>query len=78
MTLIVFELSGVYEGLLSKKLSESKLKFSTVNAKRIRHYAKAIRFMAKTDDMNICVITEYGCIINTREHITVSESIYKF
>ena len=77
VTLIVFEPSGGYERLLSKKLSESKLKFSIANANRIRHYAKAMGFMAKTDDIDARVIAEYGSSINTKEHIPVSKSIYK-
>lgn len=63
---IVFEPSGGYERLLMTALACEGLKFSRVNARQIRDYAKACGRLAKTDKLDAQILAQYGIKMHPR------------
>jgi len=59
----VLEASGGYERLAAKALRRARLVVRVVDPKRVRHYAKAIGRLAKTDPIDAQVIAEFGAIL---------------
>lgn len=59
-TVIVFEATGGYEQLLSELLSAADIAFKRVHPNKIRHYGKAIGYLAKTDKIDAKLIWKYG------------------
>lgn len=63
VTVAVMEASGGYEKDLARALRRAGLAAHVVDPKRVRHYAKAIGQLAKTDRIDACVICQYGAAI---------------
>lgn len=57
---IVFEATGGYEQLLSELLSAAEIAFKRVHPNKIRHYGKALGYLAKTDKIDSKLIWKYG------------------
>lgn len=57
---IVLEPTGSYERQLVRCLLQAKLPVSKVNALRIRHFAKALGTLAKTDKIDALVLADYA------------------
>jgi transposase len=58
--LIVLEATGGYQNLVAAGLGAALLPFSVVNPARIRHFARAIGKLAKTDALDAYVIARYA------------------
>ena len=58
--LIVLEATGGYERSLTVGLADAGLPFFVVNPARVRSYAKALNFLAKTDAIDAYVIARFG------------------
>ena len=63
---IVFEPSGGYERLLMATLACEGLRFSRVNARQVRDYAKACGRLAKTDKLDAQILAQYGLKMQPR------------
>ena len=59
-TTAVMEASGGYERDLARALRRAGFAVYVVDPKRVRHYAKAVGQLAKTDRIDACIIAEYG------------------
>jgi len=57
---VVMEASGGYERDLARALRRAGFAVYVVDPKRVRHYAKAVGQLAKTDRIDARVIAEYG------------------
>ena len=57
---IVIEASGGYETLVVSILANLKLPVSLVNPKRVRHFAKGLGKLAKTDRIDAMVLASFG------------------
>lgn len=58
--LIVLEATGGYEQPITARLAEAGLPFFVANPARVRSYAKALNFLAKTDAIDAYVIARFG------------------
>lgn len=58
--LIVLEATGGYEQPITAGLADAGLPFFVVNPARVRSYAKALNFLAKTDAIDAYVIARFG------------------
>ena len=58
--LIVLEATGGYQNFVAAGLGAALLPFSVVNPARIRHFARAIGKLAKTDALDAYVIARYA------------------
>ena len=73
--MIVFEPSGGYEKLLQNSfLSKSYTSLAKVNARRIREFARASGILAKTDNIDAKVLSDYGIKMEPRIMTVTSES----
>jgi transposase len=59
----VMEASGGYEKALAGALRRAGVEAHVVDPKRVRHYAKAMGQLAKTDRIDARVISEYGAAV---------------
>lgn len=66
---IVFEPTGGYERLLITMLACQGLRFSRVNAKQVRDYARACGRLAKTDKLDAQILAQYGLTMHPRHTI---------
>lgn len=78
--LIVLEATGGYERPLVAALAEHDLPVAVVNPGYVRHYAKGLGYLAKTDAIDAYVIARYGRearpkpnVSNNREHAEIRE-----
>lgn len=75
ISLILCEASGGYERLLIKTLFKEGYPVHLAHANKIRSFAKAKGYLAKTDKIDAHVISEYGCVISPMPDIKLlSES----
>ncbi len=58
--LIVLEATGGYEQPIVVRLADAGLPFFVANPARVRNYAKALNFLAKTDAIDAYVIARFG------------------
>lgn len=58
--LIVLEATGGYEQPIVVRLADAGLPFFVANPARVRNYAKALGFLAKTDAIDAYVIARFG------------------
>ena len=72
----VLEASGGYERSVVKALRRAGLTVRVVDPKRVRHYAKAMGRLAKTDRIDAQVIAEFGAVMQQvkREEIVVDDA----
>jgi transposase len=57
---LVMEASGGYEALVAEVCEQRDIAYSIVNAGRVRHFAKALGFLAKNDELDARVLTRFG------------------
>lgn len=57
---VVFEATGGYEAVLSESLAAAKIKFSRLNPRQARDFAKALNCMAKTDRIDAELLAQFG------------------
>lgn len=62
--LVVLEATGGYEQSITAGLADAGLPFLVVNPARVRSYAKALNFLAKTDAIDAYVIARFGLDVN--------------
>src|SRR5262245_35217684 len=62
-TTAVMEASGGYERDLARALRHVGFAVYVVDPKRVRHYAKAVGQLAKTDRIDARIIAEYGASV---------------
>lgn len=67
----VMEASGGYEKTLAAALRRAGLTVHVVDPKRVRHYAKALGQLAKTDRIDARVIRQYGAAILAADRLPV-------
>ncbi len=60
---IVLEATGGYERAVARALFDAGLPVCVVNARQIRHFAKAIGVTAKTDSIDAEVLARYGAMV---------------
>lgn len=71
--LVVMEASGGYEGKCWKMLRKAGIKAYIVNPARIRHFARGIGKIAKTDRIDAEVIARFGQVVELEELVELSE-----
>lgn len=59
-TLIVLEATGGYERRISRALASAELRFTIVNPRHVRNFAKATGQLAKTDRMDALILARYA------------------
>ena len=57
---VIFEATGGFEGMLSESLARAKIKFTRVNPRQVRDFAKALNRLAKTDRIDAELLAEFG------------------
>lgn len=68
----VLEASGGYERAAVKALHRAGLAVRVVDPKRVRHYAKAMGQLAKTDRLDAQMIAEFGAAIMAAERCDIA------
>ena len=64
---VVMEASGGYEVAVAAQLHEAGLSVAVVNARHVRHFAKALGILAKTDRIDAIVIARYASAVRPQE-----------
>lgn len=64
--LIVVESTGGYERQLLHALLEARLPVALVNPRPVRHFARAMNLLAKTDTLDARVLALYGQVVRPR------------
>lgn len=64
--LIVVESTGGYERLLLHALLDARLPVALVNPRPVRHFARAMNLLAKTDTLDARVLALYGQVVRPR------------
>lgn len=76
--MIVFEPSGGYEHLLQNSfISKQYISLAKVNARRIREFARACGVLAKTDNIDAKVLSDYGIKMEPRIMVVTNEFQYE-
>jgi len=57
---IIFEATGGYEQKLSESLAKSTIAFKRVHPNKVRHYAKSLGYLAKTDKLDAKLLKMFG------------------
>lgn len=57
---VIYEATGGYEQALGKFLSETNISYKRVHPNKVRHFAKSIGYLAKTDRLDARVLRMYG------------------
>src|ERR1039458_9388213 len=57
---VVFEATGGYEAELSEALTRAKVRFTRINPRLARDFAKALNRLAKTDRIDAELLAEFG------------------
>ena len=70
--IVAFEPTGGYEVLLKEYLSQCKISFSIVHPTKVRNYAKAKGWLAKTDKIDSKLIYSYALSFNVEANIDYS------
>lgn len=60
---IVLEATGGYERAIARTLFDAGLPVCVINARQIRHFAKALGVTAKTDSINAEVLARYAAMV---------------
>lgn len=64
--LVVLEATGGYEQSITVRLADAGIPFFVANPARVRAYAKALNFLAKTDAIDAYVIARFGLDLNLK------------
>lgn len=62
--LVVMEATGGYETAAATRLAAAGLRVAVVNPRQVRHFAKALNKLAKTDRIDARVLAEFGVSVN--------------
>jgi len=62
--IVVFEPTGGYERGLREFLKLNKINFATVHPNKVRSYAKALGWLAKTDSIDSKLLADYGKVFS--------------
>jgi transposase len=57
---VIFEATGGFEIMLSDALAHAKIKFTRINPRQARDFAKALNRLAKTDRIDAEILSEFG------------------
>lgn len=76
-TLVICEASGGYEQPMVKALNQAGINVHVAHANKVRSYAKAKGYLAKTDKLDSKVIAEYGRIMDVDSKEQLSENTEK-
>ncbi len=60
---IVIESTGGYERAAARALADAGLPVVVVNPRPVRHFAKALGILAKTDSLDAAVLAQYGATL---------------
>jgi transposase len=71
--LIVVEATGGLERLLVLHLAEAQLPVVVVNPRQVRHFAKALGILAKTDSIDARLLVRFGISVNPPVRIIKAE-----
>jgi len=71
--LVVMEASGGYERVCRRMLRELGIQAHVVNPARVRHFARGIGKLAKTDKIDARVIARFGQVVKLEELGEISE-----
>jgi transposase len=66
LCLVVLEATGGYERRWVAALLDAGIRVAVVNPKRVRDFAKAMGYLAKTDRIDAAVIAQYAQVANPR------------
>lgn len=72
--LIVVEATGGFERLVLNALLDAELPVALVNPKNVRHLAKGLGILAKTDKIDAFVLVEFGRLASPRLAVKRSEN----
>ena len=61
---VIFEASGGYDRILREALEETKVRFSRVNPRHARDFARAMGVIGKTDQVDARMLAEFGARLN--------------
>jgi transposase len=64
--LVVMEATGGYETAAATRLAAAGLRVAVVNPRQVRHFAKALNKLAKTDRIDARVLAEFGVSVNAQ------------
>ena len=70
---IVIESTGGYERAAARALAEAQLPVVVVNPRPVRHFAKALGILAKTDTLDAAVLARYGATLKPRPRAARSD-----
>ena len=70
---IVIESTGCYERAAARALAEAQLPVVVVNPRPVRHFAKALGILAKTDTLDAAVLARYGATLKPRPRAARSD-----
>ena len=70
--IVVFEPTGGYEQHLRTYLKKSKINFTTVHPNKVRNYAKAKGWLAKTDKIDSKLLHDYATVFSSPVKIDYS------
>ena len=71
VTLVACEASGGYENKLISRLLIAKIPVARANAERVRHFARSMGILAKTDAIDAQVIAKYGLLMSPWVNIDI-------
>lgn len=61
--LVVMEATGGYEALAAASLVQAGFRLAVVNPRQVRHFAKALGLLAKTDSLDARVLAQFGASV---------------
>jgi transposase len=61
--LVVMEATGGYEALAAASLAQAGFRVAVVNPRQVRHFAKAMGLLAKTDRLDARVLAHFGASV---------------
>jgi transposase len=64
--LVVMEATGGYETAAATRLAAAGLRVAVVNPRQVRHFAKALNKLAKTDRIDARVLAEFSVSVNAQ------------
>lgn len=70
---IVVESTGGYERALARALADAGLPIVVVNPRPVRHFAKALGILAKTDTLDAPVLAQYGATLEPKPRVLRSD-----
>ena len=63
LSLVICEATGGYEQKIVKACNEAEISVHDAHANKVRHFAKSQGLLAKTDSIDVVVLTDYGRLL---------------